>query len=74
MESKLGFDFEFKNMGNAGATSEKYQIIKWFEKGGYRSPENEWSQVQAEMIDNMIQLEKFLKPFLNTLNKSLKAS
>ena len=34
LESKLGFDFEFKNMGNAGVPSEKYQIIKWFEKGG----------------------------------------
>ena len=74
LESKLGFDFEFKNVGNAGVPSEKYQIIKWFEKGGYRSPENEWNQVQTEMINNMIQLEKFLQPFLNTLNKSHKAS
>ena len=74
LERKLGFDFEFKNVGNAGAPSEKYQIIKWFEKGGYRSPKSEWSQIQAEMVDNMIQLEKSLKPFLNTLNKFRKAS
>ena len=74
MESKLRFDFEFKNVGNAGAPSERYQIVKWFETGGYRSPDNEWNEIQEEMIDNMIQLEKFLKPLLNTLNISRKAS
>ncbi|MDE0151331.1 MAG: DUF4268 domain-containing protein [Bdellovibrionales bacterium] len=74
LKNKLGFDFQFKNVGNAGTPSERYQIIKWFEKGGYRSSEHEWNEIQEEMIDNMIQLEKFLKPFLNTINISRKAS
>ena len=49
-ENKLGFDLEFNNAGNAGKPSDKYQIIKWFDKGGYRSSETEWDQIQEEMM------------------------
>ena len=73
-ESNLGFDLEFKNAGNAGVPSAKYQLIKWFDKGGYRNSEHEWDQIQEEMIDNMIKLEKLLKSALSKFKSSYKAA
>lgn len=73
-ESKLGFDLEFEKVGNAGKPSKKYQFIKWFDRGGYRSPEHKWDQIQKEMIDNMIKLEKLFKAALNKFKFSNKAA
>ena len=73
-ENELGFDLEFKNAGNAGVPSGKYQFIKWFDKGGYRNPEHEWDQIQEEMIYNMIKLEKLFKSALNKFKFSDKAA
>ena len=73
-ENTLGFDLEFNKAGNAGKPSGKYQFIKWFDKGGYRNPEQEWDQIQEEMIDNMIKLEKLFKSTLSKLKFSKKAA
>jgi hypothetical protein len=37
------------------------------ERGGYRSPESQWPEIQAEMVDTMIKLESVLKPALESL-------
>ena len=63
-KSKLGFDLKIDKMGNAGMPSTKYQLIKWFDKGGYSNPER-WDQIQEEMINNMIKLEKLLQTNLD---------
>ncbi|MDE0119241.1 MAG: DUF4268 domain-containing protein [Bdellovibrionales bacterium] len=73
-KSKLGFDLELKKVGNDGAPSTKHQFIKWFDKGGYRNPEHEWDQIQEEMINNMIALEKLLKPALDKIEPSRKVA
>ena len=73
-ESEFGFDLEFNKAGNAGKPSEKYQFIKWFNKGGYKNPESEWNQIQEEMIDNMIKLEKLFKVALSKIKFSNKAA
>ena len=38
------------------------------ERGGYRSPEQKWPEIQAEMVESMIKLETALKPALDSLN------
>jgi hypothetical protein len=37
------------------------------DRGGYRSPEAEWPEIQAQMVDAMIRLEAALKPGLEAL-------
>lgn len=37
------------------------------ERGGYRSPESQWPELQAEMVETMIKLEAALKPGLESL-------
>ena len=37
------------------------------EKGGYRSPEESWSEIQDNIIDAMVRLERALRPFLKQL-------
>lgn len=44
------------------------RIAKYMDHGGYRSPEEEWPEVQNKMIDAMIRLEKSLSPYLLKLN------
>jgi len=35
--------------------------------GGYRSPEVEWPQIDEMLVDNMIRLDKALRPFVQKL-------
>ena len=37
------------------------------ERGGYRSPESQWPELQAEMVETMTKLEAALKPGLESL-------
>ncbi len=37
------------------------------ERGGYRSPESEWPEIQSEMVETMTRLEAALKPGLAAL-------
>lgn len=63
LESKLGFDLKFEE-GGTTKKSKRDHLIKWFDKGGWRNQENEWDQIQEEMITNMIELGKLVKSAL----------
>jgi hypothetical protein len=41
--------------------------VKRFSNGGYRDDEDRWGEIQEEMIDAMIQLEKALSPQITKL-------
>jgi hypothetical protein len=43
------------------------RIKSMIERGGYRNPDAEWPEIQAEMVQAMIKLEKSLKPALDKL-------
>ena len=44
------------------------RIAKYMNIGGYRNPEEEWSDIQDTMVEAMIKLEKALGPFIRKLN------
>lgn len=70
LEAEIGFvlDLSDKDRSKIGfVKSNKKELIKWFDNGGYRSPESEWNQIQEEMINHFVKLEKALKPFLKKL-------
>ena len=69
LETEIGFKLEEKNIykSRGYVKSNKEGFLKWFSKGGYRSPESEWDQIQKEMIDHFVKLEKSLKPMLSKL-------
>ena len=76
LESEIGFVLEQKDKSKSRgfAKSNKEGFLKWFDKGGYRSPESEWDQIQEELIDHFVKLEKALKPILKKLKPSNKAT
>ena len=73
-ENELGFPLEFRKSGNAGKPSDKYELCKLFDKGGYRNPKAEWKEIQEEMVNNMIKLEKLLESFLSNQKLSNKVA
>jgi hypothetical protein len=48
-------------------TKRACRIKHVIERGGYRSPESQWPELQAEMVETMIKLEAALKPGLESL-------
>jgi hypothetical protein len=44
------------------------QIAKYLDQGGYRDPEEAWEAIHAVMIENMIRLEKALRPHIERLD------
>jgi Domain of unknown function (DUF4268) len=44
--------------------------IRYAQKGGYRSPEDEWPDLQDSVIRGMNRLEQALRPFLKQLRIS----
>lgn len=44
------------------------RIAKYLKRGGYRSSEEEWDEIQAVMIDTMIRLESALRPHIERLD------
>ena len=48
-------------------TKRACRIKHKIDRGGYRSPESEWPDIQAEMVDAMTKLEAALKPALDSL-------
>lgn len=76
LESKIGFVLEQKdkNTSRGFVKSDKEEYLKWFDTGGYRSPESEWNQIQEELIDHFVKLEKALKPFAKQLKRSRNAA
>ena len=76
LESEVGFILkqEDKNKSGGFVKSEKEKYLKWFDKGGYKSPRSEWDQIQEVMIDHFVKLEKALKPLLKELKLSNKVA
>ena len=76
LESEIGFVLEQtdKSKSRGFVKSDKEEYLKWFDKGGYRSPESEWDQIQEELIDHFVKLEKALKAFLKQLKLSNNAA
>ena len=76
LESEVGFVFEQtdKNKSRGFVKSEKEEFLKWFDKGGYRSPESKWDQIQDELIDHFVKLEKALKSALDKSKTSSSAA
>ena len=48
-------------------TKRACRIKHMIESGGYRSPEQQWPAIQAEMVETMTRLETALKPALDSL-------
>ena len=69
LESEVGFILTegAKKNKKGWAYSDKKEYLKYFDKGGYRSPKNEWDKIQDEMIDHFVKLEKAFKPLLKEL-------
>jgi hypothetical protein len=48
-------------------TKRACRIKSVVERGGYRSPESQWPEIQEEMVNTMTRLEEALKPALDAL-------
>ena len=48
-------------------TKRACRIRHIIERGGYRSPESQWPEIQAEMVETMTKLEAAIKPALESL-------
>ena len=44
------------------------RVKRGLERGGYRSPDQQWPEIQSEMVDTMSKLEVALQPSLDSLN------
>lgn len=49
-------------------TKRACRIKHVIERGGYRSPESQWPEIQSEMVDAMSKLEAALRPGLSALD------
>jgi hypothetical protein len=60
IEQEFGGPLEWQRLDGSRAC----RIKKDVDKGGYRDEESKWPEIQADMIDAMIRLEKALKPHI----------
>ncbi len=63
IEKTFGCTLSWERLDNKRACRIKHVI----ESGGYRSPEQDWPAIQAEMVETMIRLETALQPALDSL-------
>jgi hypothetical protein len=63
IENRFGGTLSWERLDTKRACRIKHTI----EQGGYRSPEQQWPEIQAEMVDTMTRLESALKPALDSL-------
>jgi len=63
IEKAFGGTLSWERLDTKRACRIKHVI----ERGGYRSPESQWPEIQAEMVETMTKLEAALKPGLESL-------
>jgi hypothetical protein len=63
IENRFGGTLSWERLDTKRACRIKHTI----EQGGYRSPEQQWSEIQSEMVETMTRLETALKPALDSL-------
>ena len=63
IENAFGGTLSWERLDTKRACRIKHVI----ERGGYRSPESQWPEIQAEMVETMTNLETALKPGLESL-------
>ena len=63
IEKKFGGTLLWERLDTKRACRIKHVI----ERGGYRSPEQQWPEIQAKMVETMTHLEAALKPTLDSL-------
>ncbi len=63
IEKKFGGTLSWARLDNKRACRIKHAI----ERGGWRSPESAWFDIQSDMVDSMTRLESALKPVLDSL-------
>jgi hypothetical protein len=64
-ESEFGAPLTWERLNHRRASRIKYEI----DRGGYRSPEPDWPEIQAEMVSRIIMLEKAIGPLLSDASK-----
>lgn len=64
IESSFGGPLLWERLDLKRASRIKHVI----DRGGYRSPETDWPEVQSEMVDAMCRLEHALKPVIDSLS------
>lgn len=64
IEVSFGGKLEWERLDNKRASRIKIEGTE----GGYRSPKEKWVEIQNIMINNMVNLEKALKPFVDKLD------
>jgi hypothetical protein len=67
IESTFGGHLSWERLDTKRACRIKHMI----EHGGYRTPENDWPNIQSEMVDGMCRLETALKTVLDSLGSEL---
>lgn len=64
IDAVFGHGLEWKNLEGKRACKIKYE----YTGGGYRSPKEEWPEIQIHIIQAMDRLEKAFRPFIKDLN------
>jgi hypothetical protein len=62
IEAEFGGELEWQDLPENRACRIRKVI-----QGGYRSPESEWSHIHEALVENMIRLDKALRPFVHGL-------
>ena len=64
IEKNFGAPLSWERLDDKQACRVKHIV----ERGGYRSPEQQWPEIQAEMVDTMTRLDAALKGPLESLD------
>jgi hypothetical protein len=65
IEEAFGGPLSWERMDTKKASQIRYTS----DKGGYRSPDEQWPAIQDTQIDAMVRLERALKPFIDRLKE-----
>jgi hypothetical protein len=63
VEMRFGGSLAWERLDAKRASRIKFTV----QRGGYRTPESQWQEIQSEMVEAMTRLESALKPVLDSL-------